>query len=309
LIPDLQAATQGRPRVAAGPHRRTARALLLVAGGMSILTGLALLLTTFAPLFVPRSDSATVVAPVEAPADDDLGPSTAVTPSPPAAASKPAVVAPRVVGPIDGYSFELRIPVIGYSGLVHQGVGAGVLANGPGHYPTTPWPGSRGNIGVAAHNVYWLSFNRLKVGDRVQIVTQHGLFVYQITASWVTSPSDRTVLVPTTDNRLTLTTCYRFGPGLSPPIASSSPLAPWQESPSHTSTPLDQSPVPGEECWDLADRQERRLASVQFDGDVAVAVGPDHPRRRDVVVRAKDVCLVVGAGHEQVVDRGVVDPS
>ena len=97
--------------------------------------------------------------------------------------------------------------------MVHQGVGVGVLANGPGHYPTTPWPGNRGNIGVAAHNAYWLSFNRLRVGDQVQIVTEHGLFAYQITSSWVTSPTDRTVLVPTSDNRLTMTTCYPLWAG------------------------------------------------------------------------------------------------
>jgi len=213
LSSDLRAATPGRPRVAAGPLQRIARAFLFTAGAMSMLAGLALLLVSLAPLFVARSDSATVVAPIEAPAVDDPGPSTAVIPSASTPGPKPAAIAPRTVGPIDGYSFVLRIPVIGYSALVHQGVGAGVLATGPGHYPTTPWPGARGNIGVAAHNVYWLSFNRLRVGDQVQIVTQHGVYVYQITGSWVTSPTDRTVLVPTSDNRLTLTTCYPLWAG------------------------------------------------------------------------------------------------
>jgi sortase A len=115
--------------------------------------------------------------------------------------------------PIDGSSFELQIPVIGYSAMVRQGVGLSVLAHSPGHYPTTPWPGQPGNVGVAAHNVYWLSFNRLKVGDRVEIGTQHGMYLYAITGWRVTSPGDRTVLAPTSDDRLTLTTCYPLWAG------------------------------------------------------------------------------------------------
>ena len=51
------------------------------------------------------------------------------------------------------------------------------------------------------------------MGDQVQIVTQHGLYAYQITASWVTDPNDRTVLAPTSYDRLTLTTCYPLWAG------------------------------------------------------------------------------------------------
>ncbi len=182
-------------------------------GATSLVAGVVLLVTSLAPMFVQRSDSALVVAPLAAPASIDPEPSTAGVPTPSIPARQPAVVAPRPEGPIDGVSFVLRIPVIGYSAMVRQGVGANVLANGPGHYPTTPWPGSPGNVGIAAHNVYWLSFNRLKVGDQVQLVTQHGVFLFQITRSWVTDPSDRTVLVPTSDDRLTLTTCYPLWAG------------------------------------------------------------------------------------------------
>ena len=75
----------------------------------------------------------------------------------------------------------MRIPVLGYSAMVHQGVSLNISGPRPGHYPTTAWPGQPGNVGVAAHNVYWLSLNRLKAGDRVEIQTQHGLYTYEIT--------------------------------------------------------------------------------------------------------------------------------
>jgi sortase A len=110
-------------------------------------------------------------------------------------------------------SFEISAPAIGYQAMVRQGVGSNVLYLGPGHYPGTPWPGQPGNVGVAAHNTYWLSFNRLRVGDRVEIRTQHGLYVYEITGSKVVSPTDRTVLAATNDDRLTLTTCYPLWAG------------------------------------------------------------------------------------------------
>lgn len=188
-------------------------AILVATGVTAIALGVALLLTSLAPLFVQRFDSATVVAPLEAPATIDDGPSSAIDPNPSTPSLTPTTTGPRPNGPVDGYSFELRIPVIGYSTMVHQGVGANVLDHGPGHYPTTPWPGRLGNVGIAAHNVYWLSFNRLKTGDRIQVRTQHGLYVYEITGSRVTDPNDRTVLAPITDSRLTLTTCYPLWAG------------------------------------------------------------------------------------------------
>jgi sortase A len=117
-------------------------------------------------------------------------------------------------GPIDGVTFEIIVPALGYHAMVRQGVGASVLYLGPGHYPGTPWPGQPGNVGVAAHNEYWLSFNRLQVGDRVVIQTEHALYVYEITGSKVVSPTDRTVLAATNDDRLTLTTCYPLWAGV-----------------------------------------------------------------------------------------------
>jgi len=199
--------------VAVGERRRLWAKILLVASAIGFLAGLTLLLTSLAPMFVQRSDSATIVAPLAAPGTTALGPSITVAPSPSIPGQTPATIAQRSDTPVDGVSFEMRIPVLGYSAMVHQGVSLNILARGPGHYPTTAWPGQPGNVGVAAHNVYWLSFNRLKAGDRVEIQTQHGLYTYEITGSKVTDPNDRTVLAATGDDRLTLTTCYPLWAG------------------------------------------------------------------------------------------------
>jgi sortase A len=149
---------------------------------------------------ISAGESATVIAPP--------APLALVIPSPIAARQTPAA------GPIDGVTFEISVPALGYHAMVREGVGANVLYLGPGHYPGTPWPGQPGNVGVAAHNEYWLSFSRLRVGDRVEIQTQHALYVYEISGSQVVSPTNRTVLAATTDNRLTLTTCYPIWAGV-----------------------------------------------------------------------------------------------
>jgi sortase A len=110
-------------------------------------------------------------------------------------------------------AFSMNIPALGYRATVLEGVDYGVLNRGPGHYPTTSWPGQQGTVGIAAHNVYWLSFAQLKSGDLVEIQTRRGLFIYRITGSRVTEPTDRTVLVNSTEHRLALTTCYPLWAG------------------------------------------------------------------------------------------------
>jgi sortase A len=201
----LRIAALARPRFALRDKSRRLAGILMAAGTISLVVGAAILVASLAPLFMGRAEAAppiptgewaTVVAPSPAPA--------------PAAVIRSPAAGPQALsgGPIDGVTFEISVPAIGYRAIVRQGVGSKVLALGPGHYPGTPWPGQPGNVGVAGHNNYWLSFNRLRVGDRVEIRTQHGLYVYEISGSKVVSPTDRTVLAPTNDNRLTLTTCY-----------------------------------------------------------------------------------------------------
>ena len=193
--------------------RRPGARILLAAGSIAFAAGFTLVLSSLAPMFAPRTDSATVVTPdVTTPAATS-NPFTVVAPTPSIPGLQPQTVAAQPASPVDGASFELRIPVLGYSTMVHQGVSLSALARGPGHYPSTPWPGQHGNVGVAGHNTPWLSFSRLKAGDRVEIRTEHGLYVYEITGSKVVNPSDRSGLAPTQNDRLTLTTCYPLWAG------------------------------------------------------------------------------------------------
>lgn len=191
---------------------------LLAAGSISFVAGVAMLLTSFAPMFVQRPATTPDLAAVAMPpavTSPSAAAAPATAPAVPSSQPQPQPQArpPAAAAPTDGVTFELRVPAVGYSAMVRQGVSLSVLGNGPGHYPSTPWPGQGGNVGVAGHNTFWLSFARLKTGDRVEIRTQHALFIYEITGSRVVSPGDRTVLAPTADHRLTLTTCYPLWAG------------------------------------------------------------------------------------------------
>jgi LPXTG-site transpeptidase (sortase) family protein len=205
---DLRNAGHKRLRPARrGPRPAT---LLLAAGVVAFISGIAIVGTGLAPMFGFGGETATVAQPalVQSVADPNPGSAGGVS------AGFNAVTAPAIVDvPVNGISFQIRIPALHYSAAVREGVDAKTLTRGPGHYPTTAWPGREGTVGVAAHNVYWLSFNRLQVGDRVELQTRHGLFAYEITGSKITVATDVAVLHSTTEHRLALTTCYPLWAG------------------------------------------------------------------------------------------------
>lgn len=137
----------------------------------------------------------------------------ASSPAPPQV-NTAAEIDPSLKRPLNGVDFAIRIPRLGYFAAVKEGVDSGVLYSGPGHYPTTMWPGDQGTVGVAAHNVYWINFPQLAKGDEVDIETRYGRYRYRVTGSEVVDPGNRSVLVPNSDGfHLTLTTCWPLWAG------------------------------------------------------------------------------------------------
>ena len=129
----------------------------------------------------------------------------------PAAASPAVNDAPPVL-PASGAVAVIKFPKLNVEKTVVEGVSVSDLKKGPGHYPETPMPGHIGNVAVAGHRTtYGAPFYRLdelKSGDAILITTREGQFKYQVTQSKVVGPDDSSVLNPTPDNRLTLTTCH-----------------------------------------------------------------------------------------------------
>jgi sortase A len=106
---------------------------------------------------------------------------------------------------------ELRIARIHLDMAFVQGVTPDALALGPGHYPRTPLPGQGGNVAIAGHRTthlhpFW-ALNEVRRGDRIELRTRAGTFVYRVVWQRVFDPHDWSVIAPTKVPSLTLTTC------------------------------------------------------------------------------------------------------
>ena len=111
---------------------------------------------------------------------------------------------------------RIKIPAIGLDTVVVEGITPSALRAGAGHYPQTSLPCEGGNVGIAGHRTtYGRPFgnlDQLKPGDTIELTTPIGGCVYQVSkAPFVVSPTDLSVIDPTGERSLTLTTCHPKG--------------------------------------------------------------------------------------------------
>jgi sortase A len=123
----------------------------------------------------------------------------------------PAVTVAAPAPPTGEAVAHLVIPKIGVDDFVVGGVGVADLRKGPGHYPQTPLPGQRGNAAIAGHRTtYGAPFyrlNELQPGDDIYVTTVQGRFHYIVATTEIVKPTEVSVLAPTLEDHLTLTTC------------------------------------------------------------------------------------------------------
>ncbi|CAN5730289.1 hypothetical protein BH24ACT5_BH24ACT5_19390 [soil metagenome] len=179
------------------------------------------------PTSVPTPAPTATVSPTTATRDATAPPgstatstSTTVAPTTSTTVAAPTTLPSFDLGYVErgkgvGY---LQIPSIGFEDddlTFVEGVGREDLHNGPGHYPSTPFPGELGNAAIAGHRTTWgAPFDHLPdiaVGDDIIVVTPYGgTFVYVMTSFEIVEPEDVQVIetVDTTTATLTLTTCH-----------------------------------------------------------------------------------------------------
>jgi sortase A len=114
--------------------------------------------------------------------------------------------------PIPGNALGfIKIPKIGLDMVFVEGISLDDLRKGPGHYPESALPGQPGNVAIAGHRTTYLhpfwSLNELVPGDKVILRTRRGSFTYRIEWVRVVGPKDWTVVAPTSEPSVTLTTC------------------------------------------------------------------------------------------------------
>lgn len=110
---------------------------------------------------------------------------------------------------------RLVISKIKLDAYVLDGTDADSLAKGPGHYEETPLPGEKGNAAIAGHRTMYghpfRHLDKLAEGDQIVTYTEARKGVYRVIETTRVDPSDVSVIAPTEDDRLTLTTCDPVG--------------------------------------------------------------------------------------------------
>jgi sortase A len=127
----------------------------------------------------------------------------------------PDAAPPSPARPVVGETIGLvRIPRIGLDVVVKEGVDDATLKVAAGHIPETALPGAggaAGNIALAAHrDTLFRPLRHVRIGDRVQLETDAGVFDYDVDATAIVEPSDVHVLTPRGVPTLTLVTCWPF---------------------------------------------------------------------------------------------------
>jgi sortase A len=104
------------------------------------------------------------------------------------------------------------IPAIDLDIVMVQGTDTADLAQGPGHYASTPLPGQPGTTAIAGHRTTYLApfrhLDALNQGDLVEIEMPYGTFDYRIQGTRVVEPTDVGILHRVGYQRLVLTACH-----------------------------------------------------------------------------------------------------
>jgi sortase A len=120
----------------------------------------------------------------------------------------PSRTSPKPSGAVIG---RLSVPRLHLSAMVREGVDRNTLLLAVGHIPATALPGEPGNVGVAGHrDSFFRGLRDLRKGDEIQFSTLQGGFTYMVESIIIVQPDNVAVLAPSTENMLTLVTCYPF---------------------------------------------------------------------------------------------------
>lgn len=131
-----------------------------------------------------------------------------------AGAVKPAgkeAILPGAIELAPGLLGRIEIPRIGLSAIVRAGDDAGTLKRAVGFISGTALPGSGGNTGLAAHrDTFFRPLERIKVDDRIRLVTPEATYEYRVDSLRVVEPTEVSVLESAGTEELTLVTCHPF---------------------------------------------------------------------------------------------------
>ena len=105
----------------------------------------------------------------------------------------------------------LEIPSVGVKVPVYQSNSELVMDRGAGIIDGMAYPHEPGNIGISGHrDGYFRALKDIKVGDPILLETLEGPKRFHIAATEIVAISDKRLLRDTSDQTVTLVTCYPF---------------------------------------------------------------------------------------------------
>jgi len=117
------------------------------------------------------------------------------------------ILPPRLGEPIG----RMEIRRLHLSVAILEGTAPKTLRVAAAHINGTALPGTSGNICIAGHrDTLFRPLREVKPQDTIIVTTTYGTFRYIVDKIEIVGPSDVRVLRQTTDQELTLITCYPF---------------------------------------------------------------------------------------------------
>ena len=102
--------------------------------------------------------------------------------------------------------------MIGAGFVVVQGTDSASLRKGPGHYPSTTFPGLPGTVAIAGHRTTYLApfrdVDELKHSDRILLTMPYGRFTYAVQRTQIVKPTALWVTRDVGYQRLVLSACH-----------------------------------------------------------------------------------------------------
>jgi sortase A len=111
----------------------------------------------------------------------------------------------------DGLIGRIEIPRLGLSAIFMEGTDRTTLRHAVGHIAGTAVPGQPGNVGLAGHrDTFFRPLRNIRRNDIITLTTLRGKYRYRVVSTKVVDPYDIAVLNPSSNEVLTLVTCYPF---------------------------------------------------------------------------------------------------
>lgn len=107
---------------------------------------------------------------------------------------------------------RLDVPGLGIDRIVLAGASGSSLAFGPGHLFGSSLPGQQGNTVIAGHrDTHFRFLKDIKAGELIQLQSLRGTTIeYEVSETIIVDEKQAEYLANTSENKLTLITCYPF---------------------------------------------------------------------------------------------------